>query len=129
MSATGETERRGVAYVPDLLFGSQVLSMVERAGLVGDLCGAELEVRERAPGAHVLIVDLTAEAEQRAQIVAELGAQEMLGETRVLGFYSHVEAETRTMALEAGFDQVVPRSRMAREGVELIRALAEGEPG
>lgn len=129
MSAAGETEQRGVAYVPDLLFGSQVLSMVERAGLAGDLCGAELEVRERAPGARVLIVDLTAEAEHRAQIVAELGAQEMLGETRVLGFYSHVEADTRTMALEAGFDQVVPRSRMAREGVELIRALAEGEPG
>jgi len=127
VSATRETERRGVAYVPDLLFGSQVLSMVERAGLAGDLCGAELEVRERAPGARVLIVDLTAEPVDRTAIVAELGAQGMLGETRTLGFYSHVEAETRAMALEAGFDQVVPRSRMAREGAELIRALADEE--
>jgi hypothetical protein len=126
--SAGETERRGVAFVPDLLFGSQVLSMVERAGLAGDLCGAELEVRERAPGAAVLVVDLTAEPERRAAIVAELGATGMLSGTRTLGFYSHVEADTRALALEAGFDEVVPRSRMAREGSDLIRTLAEREP-
>jgi hypothetical protein len=43
---------------------------------------------------------------------------------RTLGFYSHVEVETRERAQQAGFDLVVPRSRMAREGGTLVSRLA-----
>lgn len=43
-----------------------------------------------------------------------------------LGFYSHVDVETRARALEAGFDKVVPRSRMARELPDLVAALLAG---
>jgi hypothetical protein len=39
----------------------------------------------------------------------------------VLGYYSHVDVETRQRAEAAGVDLVVPRSRMARE----LPALAE----
>jgi hypothetical protein len=34
-----------------------------------------------------------------------------------------VEPEVRERALAAGFDLVVPRSRMAREGPQLVEAL------
>ncbi len=40
-----------------------------------------------------------------------------------LGFYSHVDVETRRRAEDAGFDLVVPRSRMARELPELAAGL------
>ena len=40
-----------------------------------------------------------------------------------LGFYSHVDVETRRRAEDAGFDLVVPRSRMARELPELVADL------
>ena len=40
-----------------------------------------------------------------------------------LGFYSHVDVETRRRAEEAGFDLVVPRSRMAREMPALVEGL------
>ena len=43
-----------------------------------------------------------------------------------LGFYSHVEQDVRRRAEEAGFDRVVPRSRMAREPAVLVEALVEG---
>jgi hypothetical protein len=43
-----------------------------------------------------------------------------------LGFYSHVDAEVRRRAEEAGFDLVVPRSRMAREMPDLVAKLAVG---
>jgi hypothetical protein len=39
----------------------------------------------------------------------------------VLGYYSHVDVETKETAEAAGIDLVVPRSRMARE----LPALAE----
>ncbi len=47
--------------------------------------------------------------------------------TRTLGVYSHVDAATRERALAAGFDLVVPRSRMAREGPALVAGLAGDE--
>ena len=43
---------------------------------------------------------------------------------RTLGFYSHVDVPARERAEQAGFDLVVPRSRMAREGAELTSVLA-----
>ena len=44
----------------------------------------------------------------------------------VLGYYSHVDVETREAAEAAGVDLVVPRSRMARELPELAERLLEG---
>ena len=43
-----------------------------------------------------------------------------------LAFYSHVEADVRTAARDAGVGLVVPRSRMAREGTCLVERLLEG---
>lgn len=40
-----------------------------------------------------------------------------------LGFYSHVDVETRKRAEQAGFDLVVPRSRMARELPALVESM------
>jgi hypothetical protein len=44
-----------------------------------------------------------------------------------LAFYSHVDVEARRLAEDAGFDLVVPRSRMAREGPELVARLVGGQ--
>jgi hypothetical protein len=41
----------------------------------------------------------------------------------VLGFYRHTDPATRERAEAAGVDQVVPRSRMAREMPELVASL------
>ena len=65
-------------------------------------------------------------------IVADLDAVDIAAVAAAgpptLGFYSHVDVETRARALEAGFDKVVPRSRMARELPDLVAALL-AEPG
>jgi len=41
----------------------------------------------------------------------------------VLGFYAHLNTETREAAEAAGVDLAVPRSRMAREMPELVERL------
>jgi hypothetical protein len=41
----------------------------------------------------------------------------------IVGFYSHVETDVRSQAEAAGFELVVPRSRMAREGAALVERL------
>jgi hypothetical protein len=108
---------RVLVFVPDLLFGSNVFAAVQAAGhepvLVADLEQGEPEL----PGAELLIVDLTTEASRR---IAQASALEGVPK---LAFYSHVEADVRTAAEQAGFDLVVPRSRMAREGPALVSRL------
>jgi len=43
----------------------------------------------------------------------------------VLGYYSHVDVETKEAAEAAGVDLVVPRSRMARELPDLAKRLLD----
>ena len=115
---------RVVVWVPDLLFGSNVLGMLRAAGHEAMLVPDAVRAGEEAPGSDVLVVDLTADASAR---LAELGGIALEG-TRTLAFYSHVEADVRTAAEAAGLDRVVPRSRMAREGrVEVVQQWGRPE--
>lgn len=100
---------------PDLLFGSKLEGGLRAAGhevaRYSDVDAA------RAAQADVLIVDLTSDVDDRVT----LGG---VSERPTLAFYSHVEHDTRLRAEEAGFDLVVPRSRMAREMGALVERLA-----
>jgi hypothetical protein len=110
---------RVVAFIPDLLFGSGVVASLEAAGhepvLAGDLDALAREL----PGARLLIVDLTYDVAERIEHVRLARPPGV----RTLAFYSHVETDVRASAEEAGFDLVVPRSRMAREGPVLVEQL------
>ena len=119
---------RVVALVPDLLFGSQVLGMLVAAGDEVELVGDENRVRDRlgnaaAPAVGVLVVDLTTDALDGPALVEALSREGVLAQTHTLGFYAHVDVSVRERAEEAGFDLVVPRSRMAREGAALVTSL------
>ena len=110
-----------MALVPDLLFGSKVEAMLTGAGHSVALVAEPGRALELADGADVLVVDLAG---------GEVDGPALLAGGRpaasTLAFYSHVEPEVRDRALAAGFDQVVPRSRMNREGAELVARLAGG---
>jgi hypothetical protein len=95
---------------PDLLFGSK---------LQGALAAAGHEVLPPDADADVLVVDLTSDAAERI-------AQSAGGSAPRLGFYSHVEVDVRRLAEEAGFERVVPRSRMAREAAALVESTVAG---
>ena len=114
---------RVVALVPDLLFGSQVQGALRAGGLEVELVGSAERARAHLPEAGVLVVDLTSPDVDGPALVRELAGAGALAGVRTLGFYAHIDPEVRQRALDAGFDQVVPRSRMAREGAELVRRL------
>jgi len=111
----------------DLLFGSNVQGALAAAGHEVQSIADEGRLRERLtdeaqPSADVLVVDLTDEDLAGAAVVEALA--EDLNATRTLGFYSHVDVAARERAEQAGFDLVVPRSRMAREGADIVTRLA-----
>ncbi len=129
---------RVLALTRDLLFGSRVQGALLAAGHDVELIGDASRLKERlaVPGhrpdsavdlasacAGVLIVDLTDGELDGAAVVEALTATGELDVTRTLAFYSHVDAAARERAERAGFDLVVPRSRMAREGAELVERL------
>ena len=94
---------RILAVVPDLMLSSKVSAMLGAAG-------HEVTVAGKVPGAEGFDFDLVVcdlEAVDPGTI-APLPAP-------AIGFYSHVDVETRDRGREAGLDLVIPRSRMARE--------------
>ena len=83
------------------------------------------------PGAGdgtVLVVDLTDDRFDGAAILEALAADGALAGVHTLAFYSHVDTAVRERAQQAGFDLVVPRSRMAREGAVLVGGLVGDRP-
>lgn len=105
---------RVLAFIPDLLFGSNVIGALQAADHEVVLVGALDDSTPEAVDA--LVVDLTADAGERIDRVRSSAVKDV----PVLAFYAHVEADVRAQAEQAGFALVVPRSRMAREGPALI---------
>ncbi len=103
---------RVLALVSDLMLASRVEAPLTEAG-------HDVQVRavpgDDAVGYDLIVADLD---------LVDAGAVAALGPP-TLGFYSHVDVETRRHAEDAGFDLVVPRSRMARELPELAAGLLD----
>jgi hypothetical protein len=94
-----------------LLLGSKVEAMLTAAGHEVTLSPALTE----APleDAELLVADLDSE---NPEALVGIGIP-------VLGYYSHVNVETKQAADAAGIDLAVPRSRMARELPQLVEDL------
>lgn len=101
---------RVVSVAEDLMLASRVDAMLTAAGHHVVLARS-LQASSALDGAELIVADLDV---SKPEALVGLGIP-------VLGYYSHVDAETRQAALDAGVDLVVPRSRMSRE----LPALAE----
>jgi hypothetical protein len=102
---------RVLAVAPDLMLGSKVEATLAAAGHEVSLTPSLGE--GGWDGVDLIVADLDTE---NPEALVGLGMP-------VLGYYSHVEVETRQAAEAAGVDLVVPRSRLARELPELVERL------
>ena len=116
--ALGAGMARVAALAPDLFFASKIDATLTAAGHEVTIVSADAGAA--AGDADVVIVDLDAAGPRRRPRPPG---------TPLLGFYSHVDVDTRRRAEEAGFDLVVPRSRMAREMPELVARLLRAASG
>ena len=123
---------RVVAVFDDLLLGSNVLGVLKAAGHDARLAGAAVD----SVDAEVVVVDLGSARLRRRRAGRAAARVRRAGRARTLGVYSHVDHDVKLRAEAAGFDLVVPRSRMAREGAALVERLVgsldstpQGRPG
>ena len=115
---------------PDLMFGSRLEETLRAAGHLVTRYDGEDMARAAVPESDVLVVDLTADEFDGATLVESMRMGRELDGVAAIGFYPHVDQHTRRRAEQAGYDLVVPRSRMAREGAALVDGvLGNVSPG
>ena len=106
---------RVTAFVPDLFFAAKVKETLTSAGHEVEL--VTTSDAAVAASSDVVVVDLHIEGLDVGALVSSLGGKP------TLGFYSHVDEDAKHAGRLAGFDLVVPRSRMAREMPRLVESL------
>jgi CheY-like chemotaxis protein len=109
--------RNIIAVVDDMFFASKIRATAEALG-VNIKFPRKLEVlvmaaNEQAP--DLIVVDLHNEKVDPMDVARELKANENLQAIPLLGFFSHVQTHLQRQALEAGYDQVIPRSAFSRD--------------
>lgn len=102
---------RILSIATDLMLASRVEAALTAAG--HEVTQASSLEDELMGGAELVVVDLDA-----------VDPQALSGlDVPALGYYSHVDVETREAAEAAGIDLVVPRSRMSRELPSLVEQV------
>ncbi len=105
-----------LALVPDLFFGARLSDSARSLGRdlrrVSSRAALLSALQESEPA--LVIVDLAAGRDRLEDIVTHAG------DARLVAFGPHVDTESRHAALIAGFHEVVPNSRLAREGAALL---------
>lgn len=108
---------RILALVEELMLASRVEGTLRAAGHEVRLGSGNAELGE---GFDLIVCDLDC-----------VDAEALAGRSEpVIAFYSHVDTDARDRGQAAGFDLVIPRSRMSRELPKLVeRLLGERERG
>jgi CheY-like chemotaxis protein len=117
--------RNILAAVDDMFFAAKIRATAEAIG-VSIKFHRRLEAliaaaSEQTP--NLIMADLHNEKLNPVELALQLKSNEALKMIPLLGFFSHVQTDLRRSAIEAGFDQVIPRSVFSRD---LAKILAEG---
>ena len=117
--------RNILAAVDDMFFAAKIRATAEALGVSikfhRRLEGMITAAGEQTP--DLIIADLHNEKLNAVELANQLKSNEALKTIPLLGFFSHVQTDLQRSAIEAGFDQVIPRSVFSRD---LAKILAEG---
>lgn len=112
-----------VAVLDDPFFGAKISETARQLGCeVQLLRAAEFDpARLAAARPALVIVDLNATSADTLELVRELKRHPVLGTVPLIGFLSHVQADLRQAAEQAGCNEVMPRSKFSATLPELLR--------
>ena len=116
--------RRVLAVVSDLFFSVKLSEAAKRNGLALEFVKEGKEVLEKAKTKPSLIVfDLNFEAANPLQVITKLkGSAETRG-ISLIGYLSHIQAELKQQAQEAGCDMVLARSAFSQNMLQIFKRL------
>ena len=114
--------RKILAAIDDMFFAAKVRATAEALGRSEIKFYRRLDLLVDAANAglaDLILVDLHNEKIDPIELAVKLKSA---GEakTELLGFFSHVETDLQRKALEAGYDQVIPRSVFSRDLAKIL---------
>lgn len=113
-----------LAVVDDLLFSSKIRAVADRTGrptiFVRTRSGVLPGIRLNGP--DLVIIDLDRATLEPMDVIRDIKSQPDLGHVKVIGFFSHVNADVMADAKDAGIDLVLARSAFVTRLPELLAA-------
>ncbi|MDQ2921281.1 MAG: hypothetical protein M3R52_06700 [Acidobacteriota bacterium] len=114
--------RTVTAVVDDMFFISKIRETGKALGMIvnfpRNLDALRATIAEDLP--DLILVDLHHQRVDAVQLAGELKANETLKDVRLLGFFSHVQADLQRQAVQAGYDEVLPRSIFFRDLAKIL---------
>lgn len=117
-------ERRIVAAVEDLFFLAKIQETARQLGVHLTVAKTEEQVLQTAhgePAPTLIILDLNGSATKPLSVIGKLRKDPALKKTSLVGFLSHLQADLKAQAQEAGCDLVMPRSAFSQNLPSLLR--------
>ena len=115
-----------VAVLDDMFFASKFREAARTTGVGVEFIKSESALNGFNPSAppSLVIVDLANKNITPLDFIRLIKSSDKFGNARVIGYLPHVEKVLTAQALEAGYDQVLPRSKLSRELHEIFSDIA-----
>jgi CheY-like chemotaxis protein len=114
--------RTVTAVVDDMFFISKIRETGKALGIIvnfpRNLDGLRALLAEEV--SELIVVDLHHQKLDAVQLALELKANETIRDVPLLGFFSHVQADLQRQAMQAGYDEVLPRSIFFRDLAKIL---------
>lgn len=121
--------RTVIAVIDDMFLASKVGATAKALGMLAvfprGLDSLRHSIDDGVP--DIIVVDLQHAKLDPIALGSELKTNERLAAVPVIGFFSHVEAELHRKAVQAGYDQVMPRSVFFGELANVLSGEKKGE--
>jgi len=121
-----------LAVIDDLMLQSRVSAAAKASGAQIRFAGSEaaaIAIAGAAEGPGLLLVDLNGRRTNPIPLVMRLKADAVLSQIRVVGFVSHVDAETIAASRAAGIDEVLARGAFINQLPTILAAAPSRPPG
>ena len=108
--------------VSDLFFTVKILDAAKRSHMEAEMVRPREELLEKAKSGPALIIfDLNFELIEPVKMIAELKKEPATRNTGMIAFVSHVQAELKKEAHDAGCDMVLARSAFSQNLDQILR--------
>lgn len=116
------------AVVDDMFFISKIRETGKALGLIvnfpRNLDALRATIAEDLPA--LILVDLHHQKLDAIQLASELKENEKVKNIPLLGFFSHVQTDLQRQAVQAGYDEVIPRSIFFRDLAKILSGESQG---
>jgi PleD family two-component response regulator len=115
-------QKRVLAVVSDLFFSVKLTDAAKRSGLALEFIKEPKELMEKAQERPSLIIfDLNFESVQPLKLIAKLKGKSETKGISLIGYLSHIQADLKMQAQEAGCDMVLARSAFSQNLPQIFK--------